>query len=132
MLLADPPQRLLDLPTQEHLLEGLVALLGQLGRDPRPRRAGPAEVDHDIAVDREQPGAQRAQLGIEAVGCLPSPEEGVLHRLLGQPGVLERAEREAIELAGVCRVGLAHAGFAGQETISHVRWDSIRAHPCCP
>jgi hypothetical protein len=88
MLLPDPPQRLLDLPVQQHVLEGLVPPLGQLAAGSRPRRPRTAQVDHDVAEDREQPGAQRAELGVEAICGPPGSQEGLLHRLLAQPGIL--------------------------------------------
>src|SRR4051812_37922949 len=71
MLLADPAQRFLDLPVEQYVFERLVTLLGQLGADDRSGRAGAAQIDHDVAKDREQPGAERAELGIEAISGAP-------------------------------------------------------------
>ena len=79
-----------------------------------PGGAGAAEVDDDVAQDREQPGPQRADLRVEALAGAPGADEGLLHRLFGQAGVAERAHREPVELAGVRGVGLADVALASQ------------------
>ena len=76
--------------------------------------AGAAEVDDDVAQDREQPGAQRADLRVEALAGAPGADEGLLDRLFGEPGVAERAHREPVQLAGVGGVGLTDVSLAGQ------------------
>jgi len=71
VLVADPPQCLLDLPGEQDLLQGFVARLGGAHRDTGPRGARAAEVDHHVAQDREQPGSKRSQLRVEALACPP-------------------------------------------------------------
>ena len=119
MLLANPSQGFLHLPVEQYLLERLVPLLGQLRGNARPRRAGPAQIDDDVAKDREQPGPERAELGIEAISGSPGAQEGVLDRLLGELSVVEGAQREAVELAGMGRVGLAEPRLLGENDVSH-------------
>ena len=93
----------------------------------RPRRAGPTEVDDDVAQDREQPGAQRADLRVEALARPPGAQEGLLHGLLGEAGVAERAHCEPVQLTGVRGVGLTHVPLVGQRSRSHLQSGNTRS-----
>src|SRR3954451_7120517 len=78
VLVADAPQRLLDLPADQDLLEWLVSLLRDVAGHDRAIRARPAEIDHHATQDRKQPGPERADLRVESVAGPPRAQESVL------------------------------------------------------
>ena len=120
MLVADPAQRFLDLPAEEHLLERLVPPLGEVAGRDRASRSGTAKIDEHIAEDREEPIPKRSDLRVESIACPPSSQEGVLYGLLGHPRILERSQRKSVELSRVRGVGLADVGFTRKRSLSHL------------
>src|ERR1700749_1692627 len=86
-VLADPPHRLLHLPGEQRLLQRLDARLDPTLGDSGPHRPCPPQVDDDVAEDREEPGPQRPDLRVEPIPRPPGADEGLLHRLFGEPGV---------------------------------------------
>ena len=146
MLLADPPQRLLHLPVEQDVLERLVAQVRELAADPgRVARARPRSMITLRRIANSQVRSDPSSGSKRSAGP-PGPQEGVLDGLLGQPGVLERAQREPVELAGVGGIRLAHARLLGQEASAiagaislerdHVprntRRPPRRVHAACP
>ena len=132
VLVAEHPQRLLDLPRGEHPLEGLVderAVVDRRVRDRErgPHRPGAREVDHDVADDREQPRAQRTELVVEPVGGPPGAHEGLLHGFLGQAPVAQRPHGEAVQLRAVRGVHGANA-VVGRQHRLRVHYDTDIAH----
>ncbi len=86
---------------------GSAASIGRTG-------ARSSHVDDDVAQDREQPGAQGRQEGVVAVRRPPRPNERLLHSLLGERRVAERAHGGAVELATVRAIRGGNRGFVAQ------------------
>src|SRR3954447_8846592 len=130
VLVADPPQSLLDLPADEHVLERLVRHLRDVSGDDGASRARAAQVDPDVSQNREEPGSKRPDLGIEAIAGAPGAQERVLDGLLGHARILERSQGESVELAGMRRVCLADVRLSRECPLDHrsfhVLGDSMR------
>src|SRR5207248_118145 len=70
------------------------------------RRLRAQEVDGATVGLGQQVRAQRAPLGIEAIGCVPEAQEDLLHDLLGQRRVAQQPSGEGEDRARVPAVRL--------------------------
>ena len=121
---ADPPQRLFDLPGEQGALE-LVGAGADGSRHELDQLVGGGLTGADVRVRArsittwrrigEQPRAQRAELRVEPLAEAPRPDERLLDRLLGEPAVVERAHGEAEHLARVRGVRGTDATFVQLE-----------------
>ena len=93
---------------------GRVMIVGIADRDlveghRRPARFATMDVDGNALGDRRQP-RRRVALGVEPVGGLPSPHEGLLCGLFGQLGLTEGTVRDGMDEPAVGPVEGADGG----------------------
>jgi hypothetical protein len=68
----------------------------------------PRQVGGNVACDREEPRPRRSRGRVVAVASSPGPQEGVLHDLLGEAGIVQRPNGEAVDARAVGLVRLPH------------------------
>jgi len=61
---------------------GTERLVGNGGHQPRAHGGAAQQVDRDALRDRDREGASAPAGGVEAMGALPQPHEGLLNELL--------------------------------------------------
>src|ERR1700722_2551041 len=65
-------------------------------------------IDGPVARHRQQPRPQGALLRLETLDTVPHAQEGLLHQILGNPGIPHYPEDERVNQAAVAVVQLSH------------------------
>ena len=86
-------------------LGGRLVARGPAERDEAGSSArGAQPVHRPVAGDRAQPGAERSDGRIEALGAVPERQEDLLDDVLGDPAVARQAKRRRVQGGGVAIV----------------------------